>query len=58
MRKMFKTSLKVDPWSSFLHGSNVLDADQGDGYVLVVYHVITGDRRSFVDDPAELDRLL
>ena len=56
MRKMFKTSLKVDPWSSFLHGSNVLDADQGDGYVLVVYHVITGDRRSFVDDPAELDR--
>ena len=45
----------MDGWD----GSNVLDAaDQGDGYVLVVYHVITGDRRSFVDDPAELDRLL
>ena len=55
---MLKVGLKVDCGSWFLHGSNVLDADQGDGYVLVVYHVITGDRRSFVDGSAELDRLL
>jgi hypothetical protein len=39
-----------------LDGWNVLDADQSDGYVLVVYHTYN-DRRSFVDDPAELDRL-